>query len=131
MPALSLTPAERSALRSAAHRLSPVVTIGKAGLTPALLAEAGRALASHGLVKVRALAGEREERVAWLDELAERLDAGAVQAIGRILVLYRPTDKPSPALAGTLAGARPRSAATSGPAPSRSQRPGAKTRASR
>ncbi len=92
MPAIVLSPAERSALRAAAHRLSPVVTLGKAGVTEALLAETARALASHGLIKVRAIAGEREDRALWLGELAERLDAAPVQAIGRVLVLYRPKD---------------------------------------
>lgn len=105
MPALPLTPAERSTLRAAAHRLSPVVTIGKAGITDALLAETARALASHGLIKVRAIAGEREDRAAWLDELAERLDAGAVQAIGRILVLYRPKEEGAPAARNSASGA--------------------------
>ena len=120
MPALTLSPAERSALRAAAHRLSPVVTIGKAGVTEALLLEAARALASHGLIKVRAIAGEREDRALWLDELAERLDAAPVQAIGRVLVLYRPKEdgRPHP---GTepLAAARPATAR---------RKPAAKTR---
>ncbi|HEX7649878.1 MAG TPA: YhbY family RNA-binding protein, partial [Noviherbaspirillum sp.] len=36
---LKLTPAERSALRSEAHALNPVVIIGEAGLTPSVLKE--------------------------------------------------------------------------------------------
>jgi len=124
MPALILTPAERSALRAAAHRLSPVVTIGKAGLTEALLLETGRALASHGLIKVRAIAGEREDRAQWLDQLAERLDAAAVQAIGRILVLYRPLDEGAATASGKPAGGRAAARA-------RAPRPAAKARPAR
>ncbi|MFZ9257024.1 MAG: YhbY family RNA-binding protein, partial [Burkholderiaceae bacterium] len=44
---LNLTPAERSALRSQAHGLSPVVMIGESGLTPAVVKEADTALKAH------------------------------------------------------------------------------------
>ena len=48
---MNLTPAERSALRSQAHGLSPVVMIGESGLTPAVVKEADTALKAHGLKK--------------------------------------------------------------------------------
>ncbi|WP_143178888.1 YhbY family RNA-binding protein, partial [Burkholderia mallei] len=51
MPALSLSPAERSALRSEAHALKPVVLIGAEGLTDAVLAEIEVHLAAHQLIK--------------------------------------------------------------------------------
>ncbi|MBM3374252.1 MAG: YhbY family RNA-binding protein, partial [Betaproteobacteria bacterium] len=45
----NLTPAERRALKARAHHLQPVVIIGDAGLTPAVLGEIDRALTSHEL----------------------------------------------------------------------------------
>jgi len=51
MPGLS--PARRRELKSRAHPLDPVVLIGGAGLTSAVLAEIERGLKSHELIKVR------------------------------------------------------------------------------
>jgi RNA-binding protein len=90
MPALSLTPAERKALRGQAHHLDPVVSVGNDGLTPAVLKEADAALKAHGLIKVRVFSDQRAERDAALVQLAETLGAAPVQHIGKLLVLWRP-----------------------------------------
>jgi RNA-binding protein len=104
MPAIELTPAERKSLKADAHALSPVAAIGKAGITPAVLKEIDACLRSHGLIKVRAGSDERDERAAWLLELAGQLDCAPVQAIGRVLVLWRPKpDEPVAAPAGQRA----------------------------
>jgi len=87
---INLTPAERSALRSEAHGLNPVVMIGEAGLTPSVLKEIGASLDAHGLIKVRVFGDDREARVAMYEEIVEKLDAAPVQHIGKLLVLYRP-----------------------------------------
>ncbi|TSE24723.1 YhbY family RNA-binding protein [Tepidimonas aquatica] len=100
MPALHLTPAERAQHRGAAHHLEPVVMIGTGGLTEAVIAEVDAALNAHGLIKVRVLEGEREQREAWLAELAERLSAAPVQHIGKLLVLWRPLPAKEKAPAG-------------------------------
>ena len=44
MPSLLLEKAERKALAAQAHPLNPVVLLGAAGLTPAVLQEIDRAL---------------------------------------------------------------------------------------
>ena len=54
-----------------------------------MIAEIGRALEAHELIKVRAGGMEREEREAALIEICTRLDAQAVQHIGKVFVLYR------------------------------------------
>jgi RNA-binding protein len=84
-----LTPQERTALRARAHKLTPVVMIGDKGLTEAVLAEIGRALDAHELIKVRAASDEREQRETWLRQTCEALGASPVQHIGKILVLFR------------------------------------------
>jgi putative YhbY family RNA-binding protein len=95
---MNLTPAERSALRSQAHGLSPVVMIGESGLTPAVVKEADTALKAHGLIKVRVFGDDREARVSYYETLCEQLGAAPVQHIGKLLVLYRPkVDKPKAA----------------------------------
>ena len=111
MPAIELTPAERKSLKADAHVLSPVAAIGKSGITPAVLKEIDACLRSHGLIKVRAGSDERDERAAWLLELAEQLDCAPVQNIGRVLVLWRP--KPDEPVA-SAPGQRARKPATAG-----------------
>jgi RNA-binding protein len=87
---LKLTPAERSALRAEAHGLSPVVMIGEAGLTDAVMKEIDASLDAHGLLKVRVFGDDREARVAMYETICEKLDAAPVQHIGKLLVVFRP-----------------------------------------
>lgn len=91
---LELTPVQRKYLKAQAHNLKPVVMIGAAGLTEAVLAETGRALAAHELIKVRILNDNREEREAWLAEICEHLDCAPVQHIGKLLLIYKPAETP-------------------------------------
>jgi RNA-binding protein len=90
MAALTLTPTERKARRADAHHLDPVVTVGADGLTEAVLREADRALAAHGLIKLRVFSDDRMARESMLATLADRLGAAPVQHIGKLLVLWRP-----------------------------------------
>ncbi len=87
---IALTPAERSALKARAHHLAPVVMIGDSGLSEAVLKEIDTALKSHELIKVRVLGDDRDARNAYATSIGERLDAATVQAIGKLLVLFRP-----------------------------------------
>jgi putative YhbY family RNA-binding protein len=87
---LKLTPAERSALRSEAHGLNPIVLIGDAGLTPAVMKEIDAGLNAHGLIKVRVFGDDREERIAIYETICNELGAAPIQHIGKLLVLYRP-----------------------------------------
>jgi RNA-binding protein len=90
MPALKLSPAERSALRSQAHALKPVVLVGADGLTDAVLKEIDVHLNAHELIKVRVFGDERDERVAIYDAICDRLSAAPIQHIGKLLVVWRP-----------------------------------------
>jgi RNA-binding protein len=96
-----LTPTERRALRARAHHLHPVIMIGEAGLTPAVLREIDTALKSHELIKIRVLGDDRERRERLAGELCTALDASPVQHIGKILAIFRPRpegseSKPAP-----------------------------------
>jgi RNA-binding protein len=87
----SLMPASRlrKALRAAGHHLSPVVQVGKEGVTAAVLKQLDEALLAHELVKVKVGAEAPEDRF----ETAERVAAGAgrqlAQLLGRTLLVYR------------------------------------------
>ena len=85
----ALSPIERKKLKARAHALSPVIHLGGKGLTDAVVAEIGRALDVHELIKVRAGGMERGEREAALAEICGKLAAQPVQHIGKVLVVYR------------------------------------------
>jgi RNA-binding protein len=87
---IDLTPRERARLKARAHPLAPLVHIGQAGLSDAVVAETERALTAHELVKVKVKADGRDAREEMSRALAERTDAALVQRVGNILVLWRP-----------------------------------------
>ncbi|MGC1522559.1 MAG: YhbY family RNA-binding protein [Steroidobacteraceae bacterium] len=86
---MALTEKQRKHLRRLAHPLNPLVMLGNAGLTDAVVAELDRTLTDHELVKVSARVGERASRDAALDSLASRTGAEIVQRIGNVGVFYR------------------------------------------
>lgn len=85
-----LSPDERKALKARAHHLDPVVMIGDAGLTPAVIHEIEVALKSHELIKVRVAGDDRLLRKALVDDICLQVDAAPVQQIGKLLVFFRP-----------------------------------------
>lgn len=87
---LALTPAQRKALKAQAHHLKPVVMIGEAGLTPAVLAEIDVALRAHQLVKIRVLGDDRSLRTQMMEPICASLGSAPVQSIGKLLIVYRP-----------------------------------------
>jgi RNA-binding protein len=93
----------RLALKAQAQALDPVVLLGSAGLTSAVVTEIDRALAAHSLIKVRVPLNDRIEREAIFAEITQRLGAARVQAIGKLLVLYRPPPPPEEPTTSSLA----------------------------
>jgi RNA-binding protein len=91
-----LSAAQRKALRAKAHDLDPLVRIGDAGLSDAVIRETDLALTAHGLIKVRVFGDDREARETIGDTLCERLGCALVQSIGKLLVLWR--EQPETAL---------------------------------
>jgi RNA-binding protein len=89
MRIMQLSEKQKKHLRRLAHPLRPLVMLGNAGLTDAVVGELDRALADHELVKVSARVGERTTRDAALEELARRTQASMVQRIGHVGVFYR------------------------------------------
>lgn len=79
----------RRALRGHGHALSPLVQIGKSGLTSAVIRQVNQTLEDHELVKVKVGGECPVDR----HQVAERLDQEAgvdvVQIVGRIILLYK------------------------------------------
>jgi len=88
-PPEKLSAKERRALRSRAHHLKPVVSVGAAGLSEAVLAELGIALDEHELVKLRIAADDREQRQTLIASMCQQAKAQLIQRIGHTAVIYR------------------------------------------
>ncbi|HEY4698294.1 MAG TPA: ribosome assembly RNA-binding protein YhbY [Gallionella sp.] len=87
---LTLSVSEHRDLKARAHALSPVVMVGNAGLSEAVLKEIAASLKTHELIKIKVMSDERAQREAMLEAICTQLDAAPVQHIGKILVVYQP-----------------------------------------
>jgi RNA-binding protein len=83
---------EKKKLKSQAHGLKPVIMVGQAGLTAAVLAETEIALNTHELIKVK-IRAERDERNQMSEKMCAATGASLIQSIGQIIVIYRPNPK--------------------------------------
>src|ERR1700716_4307057 len=86
---MALTEKQKKHLRRLAHPMNPIVMLGNAGLTDAVVAELDRALTDHELVKVSARVGERDARHDALAMLESRTTSELVQRVGHVGVFYR------------------------------------------
>jgi RNA-binding protein len=93
----ALTNKERAHLKARAHALEPILHVGNAGVTDALVAEVDRALTAHELIKVKVGTDDRENRVAIGDELCARTGATPVHRVGKVVILWRPRPADPPA----------------------------------
>ena len=81
---------QKSYLRGLAHSLSPVVQIGKEGVTAESAAAVDQALTDHELIKVKVLESSPIDRYAAADALVAAMRGAQIAGvIGRIVILYR------------------------------------------
>lgn len=98
----ALTSKQRQFLRRLAHALTPLVRIGKAGLTDGVVAETRHALQAHELIKVRIDVEDRAQRRDVIGRLAADTEAHLVGSVGKVAVLYRAREEdPRIVLPGT------------------------------
>jgi RNA-binding protein len=90
-PASDLASYQRKALRGLANPLRPVVHIGEAGVSGAVLRALDEALLAHELVKVRLFAPENKKATAR--EIADKSGAALCGLVGHTVILYRPNPK--------------------------------------
>src|SRR5579863_9375140 len=76
-------------LRALGHALDPIVAVGKAGVTAAVIQQTETALEKHELVKVRVMREAPEDRKATADDLAHKTGAALAQVLGRTFLLYK------------------------------------------
>lgn len=92
-----LTPKQRQFLKAEAHHLSPVVHIGKAGVTEALARELDVMLESLELMKLKLNQNTFEDAETVIDTLTRKVDGlQHVWTIGHTLLIFRPSrNKPT------------------------------------
>ena len=86
---MSLPEKTRRELRGRGHALKPVVSIGNAGLSPAVLRELELSLEHHELMKLRIGGAERTQRRQMIEAICRQLGAELVQAVGHVALIYR------------------------------------------
>src|SRR3569832_1184739 len=92
---MELSEKQRKYLRGLGHALNPVLLIGQHGMTPAVIAEAKRALHDHELIKVKFRGADQSTHDTGLAELATATDSVIVHRIGHTALYYkRRNDRP-------------------------------------
>ena len=89
----ALTGKQKQFLKGLAHPLSPIVRVGKGGVSENVVAETKKALDAHELIKVRIDVEDSTDRRAAAEQLADAADAHLAGAIGKIAILYRERDE--------------------------------------
>ena len=88
-----LTGKQRAALRAKANGLAPLCHIGKGGVSPNVLDSVSESLECRELVKIAVLNTCEFSAKDLVNELAARLGAEPVSAVGSKMVLYRRSNK--------------------------------------
>jgi RNA-binding protein len=90
---MNLSNKQKQHLKGLAHHLNPVVLMGANGLTEAVLAEIEIALNHHELIKVKVVSEDRDTKQLIVDAIVRETGAEKVQLIGKVVVLYRPSEQ--------------------------------------
>jgi len=99
-PPEPLTNAEKNALKRQMGRLEPVVKVGHAGVTDAVLRSLDDALKAHELVKLK-FAAFRDRKKQLAPQMARDTGSELVAQVGHVAVYYRrkgapPAQPPTP-----------------------------------
>lgn len=86
---MTLSESQKKHLRGLGHALKPVVTVGDAGLSDAVLKEFDSTITHHELIKVKVRGADRDARDAIIGDLCKRGRAELVTRIGNVALVYR------------------------------------------
>jgi RNA-binding protein len=90
---VELTGKQRRYLRSLGHHLKPTLTLGRAGLTDAVLRQIDATLGDLELVKLRFGRGFEDDPKAALAGIVDATGAALAGSVGRTALLYRPREE--------------------------------------
>jgi RNA-binding protein len=84
----NLSSSQRSYLRSQAHRLDPVVLIGKHGITDGTIESINRVLEARELIKIK-FREFKDEKLSLSEKVAELTNSQVVGVIGHTVIIFR------------------------------------------
>ena len=90
-----ITSKQRAYIRKLANTTEPIFQIGKSGITDEMVKQIALALEVRELIKIHILETAMLETKSCCNELAERLAAEPIQAIGSKIVIYKKAEKPA------------------------------------
>ena len=86
---MPITQKQKRWLKKQVHHLKPVVSMGQAGLTEAVLKEIEIALDHHELVKIKIAADDRDLRDAVVQVIAKKTRSDLIDRIGNRASFFR------------------------------------------
>ncbi len=89
----ALSNVQKKMLRRLGHELTPLVTIGKEGLTDSVIEAIDSVLTSFELIKVKLLNTTPLDKKTAAEVIPKRTGGSLVQLIGKTLLLYRANPK--------------------------------------
>ena len=84
-----MTSKERAYLKGLAMTMDPILSLGKASLTPEFSESVAEAIKKRELIKINVLKNCTDDPKEIAQTLAERTRSTVVQVIGRKIVLYK------------------------------------------
>lgn len=88
-----LSPKQKKYLKGLAHSLSPVVLIGKEGLSSRIIHTINAELVNHELIKVKIGNTSGLEKNSTCRAITDQTDGALVQLIGKTIILYKSNPK--------------------------------------
>ena len=85
---------EKKYLRGLAHGLSPIVFIGKQGLSATVISDIKRALNDHELIKIKFI-DYKDKKKEIISEIEEKTESCCAGNIGNVAILYLEQDDPA------------------------------------
>lgn len=90
---IELSTKQKQFLKGLAHSLSPLVQIGKEGVTAGIIEATKKELQHHELIKVKIGSNSSSEKGETSLAIAESTESAMVQLIGKTIVLYKANPK--------------------------------------
>lgn len=84
---------DKKYLKKEAHYLKAIFQIGKDGISENLLEGLDAALVAHELIKIHLLKTVPTEKTMIINQLCTNLNCELIDSIGKMIVLYRKSNK--------------------------------------
>ncbi len=84
---------QKTFLKRLSHSLKPIIVIGQNGLNNGVIEELNSTIVRHELLKIKINANTKDEKQTIITKILELTKAQLVQAIGGVLIIYKPFTK--------------------------------------